>query len=106
MKNSLGSGVKNGRPPSRTLVIDVGGSNVKILSTNGKNARKFASGPKMTAKEMVAEVLKLAEGWKYDVFQSVIRALCFTAVRCQSHTSLGVAGLVLTSVVHLDVPLN
>jgi len=54
------------RAPRQILVIDVGGSHVKILSTNKKNAREFASGSTMTAKEMVAGVLKLAEGWKYD----------------------------------------
>jgi polyphosphate glucokinase len=50
----------------RVLVIDVGGTNVKILATGEKEPRKFPSGPKMTPKMMVAGVKKLADGWQYD----------------------------------------
>lgn len=49
------------------LVVDVGGTNVKILATGQKESRRFPSGPAMTPKQMVAGVKKLAEGWKYDV---------------------------------------
>ena len=49
------------------LVVDVGGSNVKILATGQDEPRKFSSGPKMTAEEMVSGVKELAEDWKYDV---------------------------------------
>jgi polyphosphate glucokinase len=49
------------------LVVDVGGTNVKILATGQKEPRKFPSGPKMTAKRMVSGVKKLAGNWKYDV---------------------------------------
>ena len=49
------------------LVIDVGGTHVKILATGEKERREFVSGPKLTAKQMVAGVLKLADGWSYDV---------------------------------------
>jgi polyphosphate glucokinase len=48
------------------LVVDVGGTHVKILATRQKQPRKFASGPTMTAAQMVAGVKKLASGWKYD----------------------------------------
>lgn len=50
----------------RVLVIDVGGNHVKILATGQKAPREFASGPSMTAEEMVCGVLKAAEGWKYE----------------------------------------
>ena len=49
------------------LVIDIGGTSVKILATGQKEPRKFPSGPKMTPRQMVEGVQKLAEGWKYDV---------------------------------------
>ena len=49
------------------LVIDVGGTHVKILATGQKEPRKFESGPKMTPKQMVSGVKKLASDWKYDV---------------------------------------
>lgn len=49
------------------LVVDVGGSNVKILATGQTEPRKFPSGPELTAKQMVNRVKKLAGDWKYDV---------------------------------------
>ena len=49
------------------LVVDVGGTHVKILATGQKERREFASGPNMTPAEMVAGVLKGAEGWSYEV---------------------------------------
>jgi polyphosphate glucokinase len=48
------------------LVVDVGGTHVKILATGQKELREFSSGPKLTARQMVAGVKKLAKGWKYD----------------------------------------
>lgn len=51
----------------RILVVDVGGSHVKILATGRREPRKFVSGPTMTPRQMVARVEKLARGWKYDV---------------------------------------
>ncbi len=48
------------------LVIDVGGTSVKILAAGQGEPRKFESGPAMTADNMVAGVKKLARGWKYD----------------------------------------
>jgi len=51
----------------RILVVDVGGSHVKILATGRREPRKFVSGPTMTPRQMVAGVKKLTLGWKYDV---------------------------------------
>jgi polyphosphate glucokinase len=50
----------------RVLVIDVGGTHVKILATGKKVHRAVESGPTMTAQRMVAEVKQLAVGWRYD----------------------------------------
>jgi polyphosphate glucokinase len=50
----------------KVLVVDVGGTHVKILATGQKEPREFASGPKLTAARMVSAVKKLARGWKYD----------------------------------------
>jgi len=50
----------------RVLVVDIGGTNVKVLATGQKTPRKFPSGRKMTPKDMVAGVKKLAADWKYD----------------------------------------
>lgn len=49
------------------LVIDVGGTHVKILATGQSDKREFASGPKMGAEQMASGVRQLANGWNYDV---------------------------------------
>ena len=48
------------------LVVDVGGTHVKILATGQKQSLEFPSGRKLTPKQMVAGVKKLAKDWKYD----------------------------------------
>lgn len=49
------------------LVVDVGGTNVKILATGQEKPRKFPSGPTMTAEQMVATIRELAGDWPSDV---------------------------------------
>jgi polyphosphate glucokinase len=49
------------------LVIDVGGSSVKILVTGQTESRSFRSGPRLTPTQMVSGVKKLAADWTYDV---------------------------------------
>ncbi len=49
------------------LVVDVGGTNVKILATGHEERRRFPSGPTLTAEQMVASVMELAGDWRYDV---------------------------------------
>lgn len=48
------------------LVVDVGGTHVKILATGRDAPRKVASGPTLTPNQMVSSVQKLAGNWKYD----------------------------------------
>jgi len=48
------------------LVVDIGGSSVKILASGHKVHRSFPSGPKLTPKEMVSGVNRLAADWVYD----------------------------------------
>jgi polyphosphate glucokinase len=50
----------------KVLVIDVGGTNVKVASTDKRDAIKIASGPTMTAALMAQQVLAATRGWKYD----------------------------------------
>lgn len=49
-----------------TLVIDVGGTHIKLLATGMSDSVKIPSGPTMTPKEMVKDVRKATKGWKYD----------------------------------------
>ncbi len=48
-----------------TLVIDVGGTHIKLLATGRQEARKIPSGPSMTAEEMVRDVLRATHDWDY-----------------------------------------
>jgi polyphosphate glucokinase len=49
------------------LVIDVGGTHVKILATGQDVPRKFDSGPTLDALRMAQGVKVFASGWHYDV---------------------------------------
>lgn len=51
----------------RVLVIDVGGTSVKILATGQTERRSFPSGRTLTPRRMVSRVKKLAADWTYDV---------------------------------------
>ena len=50
----------------KILVIDVGGTHVKMLATGQKEPVNIISGPKMTAREMVKQVRKVTSGWEYS----------------------------------------
>ena len=52
--------------PHSILVIDVGGTNIKLLMTGQKDPVKIPSGPSMTAAKMVRVVKKATRSWKYD----------------------------------------
>jgi len=57
---------KAGRTPKNILVLDIGGTNVKVAGTGRAEAIKIPSGPKLTPARMVAEVKKSIKGWNYD----------------------------------------
>ncbi len=50
----------------KVLVIDVGGTHVKILATGQTAHREFESGATLSAAQMVEGVLHLAEDWPFD----------------------------------------
>jgi polyphosphate glucokinase len=49
------------------LVVDIGGTHVKVLATGEETHREFVSGRTMTPKWMVSKVRQLVADWKYDV---------------------------------------
>src|SRR5262245_12561696 len=53
-------------PPATILVIDIGGSHVKILATGETDPRTCRSGKRFTPTQMVDAVQELAEGWTYE----------------------------------------
>lgn len=56
-----------GKERIKVLVIDVGGTHVKVLATGEHDERKISSGLTMTASKMVRDVERSVKGWKYDV---------------------------------------
>jgi polyphosphate glucokinase len=48
------------------LVVDVGGTSVKIIATGQSERRSFASGPTLKPQRMVTQVKKLAADWRYE----------------------------------------
>jgi polyphosphate glucokinase len=55
-----------GAKSPKILVIDVGGTHVKLLATGEKEVCKIPSGPDMTAAKMVNVVKKNIKNWKFD----------------------------------------
>jgi polyphosphate glucokinase len=51
---------------SAVLVVDVGGSHVKVLASGEQESRRADSGPSMTAARMVEAAKRLADDWTWD----------------------------------------
>jgi len=54
------------KKPKKVLVIDVGGTHIKVLVTGQREHRKFNSGPRITPAQMVKGVKQIIRDWKYD----------------------------------------
>src|SRR6478609_4742919 len=52
--------------PMNVLVVDVGGSSVKLWHTAHEEHRKFASGKTLTPERMVEETKELAHDWQWE----------------------------------------
>ncbi|MGA2039747.1 MAG: ROK family protein [Bryobacteraceae bacterium] len=48
------------------LVIDVGGTHVKLLATGQPQEREIPSGSRMTARQMTRDVKRVTKDWEYD----------------------------------------
>lgn len=53
--------------PKKVLVIDIGGTSVKLLASGQHERRMFASGRKMMPKKMVRKTLEMVADWDYSV---------------------------------------
>lgn len=49
------------------LAVDVGGTHIKAMATGQSEARRFPSGPDMTARQMVRRLKQAVRDWPYDV---------------------------------------
>src|SRR5262249_32428406 len=56
-----------GEPGMKVLVIDVGGTHVKLLATGRRTPVKLPSGLDLGPRDMVREVLAATASWRYDV---------------------------------------
>lgn len=61
----------NAQPPAvksdlKVLVVDVGGTHVKCVATGQQRPVRFDSGRGLSPEQMVARVLKITEGWRFD----------------------------------------
>jgi polyphosphate glucokinase len=56
----------DGKENPKVLVIDVGGTHVKVLATGQQEPRKIDSGPTMTASLMVKQVKDLIKDWGFN----------------------------------------
>jgi polyphosphate glucokinase len=50
----------------KILIIDIGGTNIKVASSDKLVPIKIPSGPTMTAEQMTKDVLAATKGWDYD----------------------------------------
>src|SRR5215475_6867003 len=76
VQGSAGPGIDGGCDTARhgrlksvlkVLVVDVGGSNIKVWATGHRKAIKIPSGPSMTPRDMVRDVKNAVRNWTYDV---------------------------------------
>jgi polyphosphate glucokinase len=51
---------------SAVLVVDVGGSHIKVLATGEQESRRADSGPRMSAERMVDVARELADDWSWE----------------------------------------
>ena len=50
----------------KILIIDIGGTNIKVASSDKRVPIKIPSGPKMTPEQMTKDVLAATKDWDYD----------------------------------------
>ena len=51
---------------NKILVIDIGGSHVKLMISQEEKRRKFDSGPKLAPNETVEQIQKVASDWDFE----------------------------------------
>jgi polyphosphate glucokinase len=54
------------RAARRVLVLDIGGSHAKLLVTGRRMPVKFPTGSKMTPAQLMREIRRVTQDWKYD----------------------------------------
>ena len=88
------------------LVIDVGGTHVKVLVTGQREEREIPSGSNMTARKMVRDVKRVTKDWEYGFVSIGFPGPCCTDALSASRTIWAAAGSDLISTRHSDVQLR
>jgi polyphosphate glucokinase len=52
--------------PQKILVVDAGGSNIKLMVSGSEERIKFESGPRFTPRALMAGIRKVAGDWDYE----------------------------------------
>jgi hypothetical protein len=52
--------------PKSVLVVDVGGSNIKLMRSGSQERIKIPSGPRFTPRQLIAGIAKQAPTWEFD----------------------------------------
>jgi polyphosphate glucokinase len=73
----------------RVLVIDVGGSHVKLMISRKGKRRKFESGKNLQPRRMVAEIKKAVGDWKFDAIAMGFPAPIYKGKIVQDPKNLG-----------------
>ncbi len=71
------------------LMIDVGGTNVKLMASGHEGRRKVQSGKTLTAGQMAKEVLKATEDWEYEAISLGFPGLVSDARPAKEPINLG-----------------
>ena len=66
-RNSNGRALARRPHAMRVLVIDIGGTNIKVRASGQRQAVKIPSGHDMTAGAMAREVARVIAAWRFDV---------------------------------------
>jgi polyphosphate glucokinase len=66
-QNRAGSLASDAHQPKNVLVIDIGGTSVKLLASGQHERRMFPSGPMMMPDKMVRKTLEMVADWNYSV---------------------------------------
>jgi predicted NBD/HSP70 family sugar kinase len=54
------------KTPKKILVVDVGGTNVKLMHSDSADRIKICSGPDFTPRQLMAGIRKFAADWEFD----------------------------------------
>ncbi len=70
-------------------MVDVGGTNVKLMASGHEGRRKVPSGPKLTPAKMVREIEKATTDWEYECISLGFPGLVYQGVPASSPVNLG-----------------